>query len=155
MARPPKDGQDYFSHDTDMANDEKVLAIRSLYGWNGYAYYNALLEKIYRSADGCIEVKTDLQQSVLAKYFEVEVPKFNKYVNDCAEIGLFDKDKLSNEHIIFSNGASKRRDFILKERERAREWNREHRANKQDGDGNKSGDAEKYIKGKFGHMVQH
>ena len=49
MARPPKEGLDYFPHDTDAVNDEKIEALRALYGNDGYAFFFILLERIYRS----------------------------------------------------------------------------------------------------------
>jgi hypothetical protein len=47
MARPKKEGMDYFPHDTDAVNDEKIEALRLLYGNDGYAFYFILLERIY------------------------------------------------------------------------------------------------------------
>ena len=38
-ARPRKDTFDYFPHDTDAAHDEKIEAMRALYGNDGYAFY--------------------------------------------------------------------------------------------------------------------
>lgn len=38
MARPRKEGLGYFPHDTDAVNDEKIEALRALYGNDGYAY---------------------------------------------------------------------------------------------------------------------
>ena len=47
MARPQKEGMDYYPHDIDAANDEKIEALRAIYGNNGYAFYFILLERIY------------------------------------------------------------------------------------------------------------
>lgn len=52
MARPLKEGMDYFPHDTDASDDEKIEALRAIYGNDGYAFYFILLdlislEKIY------------------------------------------------------------------------------------------------------------
>lgn len=49
MARPLKLGLDYFPHDTDSVNDEKIEALRMLFGNDGYAFYFILLERIYRT----------------------------------------------------------------------------------------------------------
>ena len=50
MARPQKEGLDYFSHDTYSESDEKIQAMIYLYGNEGYAFYYRLLEHIYRTA---------------------------------------------------------------------------------------------------------
>ena len=48
MTRPQKQGLDYFSHDTDASNDEKIEAMEAVYGLAGHAFYFKLLERIYR-----------------------------------------------------------------------------------------------------------
>lgn len=47
MARPLKLGLDYFPHDTDAWNDDKIEAMRVNFGNDGYAFYFIILERIY------------------------------------------------------------------------------------------------------------
>lgn len=72
MARPIKEGMDYFPHDTDASSDEKIELLTGIYGNDGYAFYFIMLERIYRNKDFCIDVsdaeteegiKTETQQS--------------------------------------------------------------------------------------------
>ena len=83
MARPQKEGMDYFPHDTDAVNDEKIEALRALYGNDGYAFYFIMLERIYRTAEFEINVSDAETQKetfqILAK--KVEYPR--KFLNRC------------------------------------------------------------------------
>lgn len=49
MARPQKKGLDYFPHDTDMSDGQEMAKIEAVYGNDGYAVYNKILEKIYKN----------------------------------------------------------------------------------------------------------
>ncbi|MBL4705443.1 MAG: DUF4373 domain-containing protein [Flavobacteriales bacterium] len=44
MARPLKNNADYFSHDNNMRNDKKILAVRRKYGSDGYSVWCMILE---------------------------------------------------------------------------------------------------------------
>jgi hypothetical protein len=44
--RPQRHNADWFSHDCDMRNDKKILAIRRKYGLTGYAVYAMILETL-------------------------------------------------------------------------------------------------------------
>jgi len=46
MARPKKDNADYFSHDADMRNDNRIKAVRRKFKNEGYAIWNMLLEHL-------------------------------------------------------------------------------------------------------------
>ena len=49
MARPLKAGLNYFPHDTDAVNDDKLQSLMALHGAEGYAFYFILLERIFRT----------------------------------------------------------------------------------------------------------
>lgn len=49
MARPKKDGLDYFPMDTDIFSDEKVRILKARYGADGIALYLYVLCRIYRN----------------------------------------------------------------------------------------------------------
>ena len=78
MARPIKDGMDYFPHDTDASNDEKVEALRSLYGNDGYAFYFILLERIYRTNEAELDVSDAETIQILARKVSVTTEKFEQ-----------------------------------------------------------------------------
>jgi hypothetical protein len=58
MGRPRKEGMDYFPHDVDAVFDEKIEALRTMFGNDGYAFYFISLERIYRSGQGELDVST-------------------------------------------------------------------------------------------------
>ena len=96
MARPPKTGLDYFPHDTDAVNDEKVEALRMLYGNDGYAFYFILLERIYRTSDGELDVSDAETIQILSRKIEVTIEKFNKMLKTALKKGCFDAEKYNN-----------------------------------------------------------
>ena len=116
MARPPKEGLDYFSHDTDAVNDEKIEALRSLYGNDGYAFYFILLERIYRSAKQEIDVSDAETIQILASKVSVSEQKFAEMLQTALKRGCFDKNKYENEGILTSNGIKKRSRPVLTKR---------------------------------------
>lgn len=78
MARPKKNNADYFSHDADMRNDNKVKALRRKYGLEGYAIWNMLIEHL-TDCDFFEYEYTELNIELLAGDFDVE-PSFLKEV---------------------------------------------------------------------------
>ena len=54
MARPRKEGLDYFPHDTDAASDEKIEALTIIYGAKGYAFYFILLACVACVVEHCL-----------------------------------------------------------------------------------------------------
>lgn len=120
MARPMKNNLDYFSHDTDAVNDEKIELFRSAFGNDGYAFYFILLERIYR-ADGA---KLDLSKNIfivgLANKIMVSVQKFNEMLETAFELEIFDLEVFQNEKVLTSKGIQKRFDKIMGERQKQR-----------------------------------
>lgn len=108
MARPPKSGLDYFPHDTDAVNDEKVEALRMLYGNDGYAFYFILLERIYRTPDGELDVSDAETIQILSRKIEVTLEKFNKMLKTALKKGCFDSEKYYNVKVLTSPGIKKR-----------------------------------------------
>lgn len=116
MARPTKEGLDYFPHDTDAVNDEKIEALRSLYGNDGYAFYFILLERIYRSPDQEIDVSDAETIQVLARKVEVTKEKFAEMLQTALRWRCFDLKKYEEEGILTSNGIKKRARPVLSKR---------------------------------------
>ena len=55
MARPIKNYADYFSHDNDMRDDERIKAVRRRFSHLGYSTWNMLLERLCRAENFRIE----------------------------------------------------------------------------------------------------
>ncbi len=120
MARPLKLGMDYFPHDVGAADDEKIDAMRAIHGNDGYAFYFILLERIYRTDNGCLDISNRFLKAAVARKVGVDQNKFESMLSDAAEIGLFDKESFQNSGIITSHGIRKRVDEINRQREKWR-----------------------------------
>ena len=120
MARPIKEGMDYFSHDTDASSDEKIELLTGIYGNDGYAFYFIMLERIYRNKDFCIDVsdaetKEEMFQ-ILSKKIRLSLEEFNKILKTSFKYGLFDKKLYEEKGIITSDGIQKRAGTVVAKR---------------------------------------
>jgi len=120
MARPYKEGLDYFPHDTDAASDEKIEALRSLYGNDGYAFYFILLERIYRSAAQELDLSADETLQILAHKVGVSPQKFRRMLATALKWGCFDAALYAEKARLSSNGIKKRSAVVLDKREKMR-----------------------------------
>jgi len=120
MARPQKEGLDYFPHDTDAVNDEKLEALRALHGNDGYAFYFILLERIYRSPNMEIDISDAETIQVLARKVSVTTEKFEEIMKTALKWRCFDVEKYRNHHILTSNGIKKRALPVIEKREKMR-----------------------------------
>lgn len=127
MARPIKEGMDYFPHDTDAVNDEKIEALRALYGNDGYAFYFILLERIYRANDAEIDVSDAEIIQILSKKVAVTPEKFMQILETALKWGCFDREEYEKRGVLTSNGIKKRAAVVLEKRASMREKYRKQR----------------------------
>ena len=125
MARPRKEGLDYFSHDTDAVNDEKIELLKSLYKNDGYAFYFIMLERIYRNANFEIDVsdaetKEEMFQ-ILSKKVGVELDLFKQILNTCMKYNCFDKELYESKGVITSYGIKRRAEMVTGKRTKMQE----------------------------------
>lgn len=121
MARPRKKGLDYFPHDTDANSHDKMRALKSLHGIAGCGAYWELVEKIYRSENGYLEVDQDWKFRVLADDMRVDVQEFHKMLDSMLDIGLFQRFSYEKSHRLTSDGLIKRREDLLYHRNYVRD----------------------------------
>jgi len=125
MARPLKQGLDYFPHDVDASSDEKIEALRSVYGNDGYAFYFILLERIYRSENFEIRVSDAETREetfqILAKKVGVSLEKFKLMLETAFRWGCFDKKIFEEQGAITSHGILSRAQTVVEKREKQRE----------------------------------
>lgn len=121
MARPIKEGLDYFPHDTDASTDEKVEALRSLHGNNGYAFYFILLERIYRTPDFEIDISDAETTQILAKKCGINSEEFRKILATALKYGCFDRQEYAERGVLTSSGVKKRASIVTRKREEMRE----------------------------------
>jgi hypothetical protein len=111
MGAPQKIGLDYFPHDCDASQDEKIAALEGLHGLEGYAIYFKLLERIYRQGgklkfeEGFSEAET---LRILAKGFGIVEAKIREIIQTSIRVGLFDKLEWEQKKVLTSTGILKR-----------------------------------------------
>jgi hypothetical protein len=81
--------QFYFQHDENASNDEKLLALRDEYGWEGIGIFWALLESMARN-DGYIN-KVAIRGLSLG--YNVVKEWLTEYLKRCIELDLFKIDE--------------------------------------------------------------
>jgi hypothetical protein len=121
MARPKKEGMDYFPHDTDAVNDEKIEALRLLYGNDGYAFYFILLERIYRTNNFELDVSDAETIQILSKKVDVNEEKFRQMLETSLKRGCFDQQAYEERKVLTSNGIKKRASNVVEKRVKMRE----------------------------------
>jgi len=111
----------YFPHDTDAANDEKVEALRALYGNDGYSFFFILLERIYRSSSFELDVSTPEAVHILAKKVGVSDAKFSNMLQLALKYGLFDSNIYHERLVLTSNGIKRRSNVVTEKRKSMKE----------------------------------
>jgi hypothetical protein len=115
MARPLKTGLDYFQHDVGMSVDEKIEALEAVHGNDGYAVYNKLLERIYKSY-GKLDLSDDVQRLSIAKKCNVSIEKFELIITDSIRFKLFEKEPWESEKRLTSERIRTQIEVVEKER---------------------------------------
>jgi hypothetical protein len=116
MARPQKCGMDYFPHDTDALTDEKIEALRMLYGNDGYAFYFIMLERIYRTEHFELDVSDAETIQILCKKLNVTEELFNKMLSTALKRGCFDADCYEKTKKLTSTGIKRRANVVIEKR---------------------------------------
>lgn len=101
MARPKKNNADYFSHDNDMRNDDKILSVRRKFGHEWYSIWNMLLEKLCKSDWFIIDVD-NISLELLSWDFMIEPDKLSQIIDYFVYIKLIVKkdEKIYSQKLI-------------------------------------------------------
>ena len=121
MARPRLEGMNYFPHDTDATNDEKLEALRALYNNDGYAFYFIILERVYRTENAELNVSNPAVLAALINKIGINKDLFAQILQTSFDIGCFDKEAYNERKILTSNGIKKRADEVRGMRQRWRD----------------------------------
>lgn len=116
MARPQKCGMDYFPHDTDSLSDEKIEALRMLYGNDGYAFYFILLERIYRTENFELDISDAETKQILSRKIGVAEELFDKMLLTALKQKCFDKEIYESIGCLTSKGIKKRAEVVISKR---------------------------------------
>ena len=107
MARPQKEGLDYFPLDVDMDQDDKLFFIEAKHGLIGFAIVIRLLMQIYK--EGYYKHYSDDKDAfLLSKRLSVDVNVIKNVVNDCINEGFFNRNLYGQYGILTSKGIQKR-----------------------------------------------
>ncbi len=106
MARPQKEGLDYFPLDVDIDQDDKIALIESQYGIEGFAVIIKLMMKIYKTS--YFYEWTEREQLLFSKRVNVDINRVKVIINDCVKWELFDETILKDYQILTSKGIQRR-----------------------------------------------
>lgn len=106
MARPLKEGLDYFPLDVDIDQDDKIAMIEALHGAEGFAVVIKLLMKIYK--EGYVYEWTKREQVLFSRRVNVDINSVEVIVNDCINEGLFNKNLYEQYNVLTSKGIQSR-----------------------------------------------
>lgn len=82
----------YFSHDTNARRDPKILAVRSKYGAEGYAWYFMIIEILAEQKDYKYKL-TKWATNSIAMELLCDANRVAEFINDCIkEFELFESD---------------------------------------------------------------
>jgi hypothetical protein len=114
MARPQKEGLDYFSLDVDMDQDDKVLLIEAKHKITGFAVLLKLLMKVYK--EGYYYKWTEREQLLFSSRINVDTTTVTEVVNDCIKWEIFNHSLYDKYSILTSRGIQKRYIEAIKRR---------------------------------------
>ncbi|MDI3548159.1 MAG: hypothetical protein PWR10_1811 [Halanaerobiales bacterium] len=106
MARPTKEGLDYFPLDVDIDRDDDVYYIEAKHGLIGFAVLIRLYMRIYDNGYYC--KWTEKEQMIFSRQVNVDKNTLSEIVNDCIEVGLLDADVYKKYSVLTSKGIQKR-----------------------------------------------
>lgn len=117
MARPTKQGIDYFPLDVNFDYDDKFQMILAKHGAEGCYIIIVVLSKIY--SEGYYYKWTEKEQLLTSRRVNSELIMVNSVITDAIEYGIFDKSKFERFSILTSNGIQKRFFEATKKRKNA------------------------------------
>lgn len=109
MARPQKEGLDYFPVDVDIDQDDKLVVPIAKHGMLGFGVIVKLMMEVYKN--GYFYPWTEKEQYVFPFKISVDVEKVSEIVIDCINSGFFCINQYNRNHILTSYGFQKR--FLL------------------------------------------
>ncbi|MEK5055891.1 conserved phage C-terminal domain-containing protein [Niallia sp. FSL K6-0212] len=109
MARPTKEGLEYFPLDTDIDQDEKIIVVVAKYGMKGFGVIVRLMMEVYRN--GYFYHWTEKEQYVFSMKIVEAADFVNEVVQECLKWGFFHQELYDKYGILTSKGFQKR--FLL------------------------------------------
>lgn len=107
MARPKKDGLDYFPFDVDFFEDEKIVAIAGEFGLKGEITAVKLLCAVYRNGY-FIEWSDMLKMKMIRSLPGISPELFDQILNRLVRWGFFDASLFDTVKVLTSRGIQRR-----------------------------------------------
>ena len=114
MARPRKDGLDYFPLDVDLFEDDKIKILKARYGADGIILYLYLLCRIYRQGY-YMQVNEDFEY-IISEDLKMSPDKVKQVLTFLLSRSLFDNTLFQSDAVLTSAGIQKRFQLAVKER---------------------------------------
>ena len=115
MARPEKNGLDYFPFDVDFFNDEKIEAISGEFGIKGEIVTIRLLSAIYRNGY-FIEWSEMLKMKLLKNLHGISKELLEQIVSRLVKWNFFNENLFNSDKILTSKGIQRRYEEATKRR---------------------------------------
>jgi DNA replication protein DnaD len=120
MARPQKDGLDYFPHDVYASNDEKIEPLLLIYGAKGYSFYFIHLEYIYRNSDLEFDISDAETREVIQQKLHINSEEYKNILESVFKKKLFDENYYKETGKLTSKGIKKRAGIVFEKRKKMR-----------------------------------
>ena len=104
MARPIKQGLDYFPMDVE--TDDKFELIEARHGITGFGVLVKLFQRIYK--EGYYLQLSEELILIFSKRINVDINKVNEVINDCIKYNIFTEELYKKYNILTSCGIQKR-----------------------------------------------
>ena len=114
LARPRKDGLDYFPLDVDLFEDYKIKILKARYGADGIILYLYLLCRIYRQGY-YMQVNEDFEY-IISEDLKMSPDKVKQVLTFLLSRSLFDNTLFQSDAVLTSAGIQKRFQLAVKER---------------------------------------
>lgn len=111
LARPKKDGLEYFPLDVAAGKDDELELVESEHGLVGFAIFIKLLQSIYKS--GYYLEWTKKEQLIFSKRVNAAETIVNAVITSCLEWGLFNQQMYDKYKILTSHGIQQRFIFAI------------------------------------------
>lgn len=112
MARPFKQGLDYFSMDTNI--DTKLELFEAEHGLLGFGFIVRVFQKIY--GNGYYYEWNEDEKLLLSKQINLDIEQIDIYINSAFRRNIFDKELYEKYKILTSKGIQKRYFEVSKRR---------------------------------------
>lgn len=120
--RPKKLTLDFFIHDVHASSDIKIRRLEKRHGNDGYATFFKLLERMCQHDGMKLDLSDTGNAEILADDFNLrDIHHLFQVIQDCTEIGLFDKQLWNGDRVVFSHSLYGRYLDRLEERRQAAE----------------------------------